>query len=63
MSTHQIVTHWQTDRSSHQRCSIQKDVLKNFAKFIEKHLNQSLFFKKVADLRSATLLKKRLHSW
>ena len=34
-----------------------KGVLKNFAKFTEKHLCQSLFFNKV---RPATLLKKRL---
>ena len=37
-----------------------KSVLKNFAKFTEKHLCQSLFFNKVAGLRPATLLKKRL---
>ena len=37
-----------------------KGVLKNFAKFIRKHLCQSLFFNKVADLRPATLFKKRL---
>ena len=35
-----------------------KGVLKNFAKFTEKHLRQSLFFIKVACLRPATLLKK-----
>ena len=35
-------------------------LLTNFAKFIGKHLCQSLFFNKVAGLRSATLLKKRL---
>ena len=35
-----------TDRSSHQRCSIKKDVLKNFVKFAEKNLCQeSLFWK------------------
>ena len=33
-------------------------VLKNFAKFIGKHLCRSLFFNKVADLKPATLLKK-----
>ena len=37
-----------------------KVVLRNFAKFTGKHLHQSLFFKKVAGLRLATLLKKRL---
>ena len=35
-------------------------VLGNFAKFTGKHLCQSLFFNKVAELRPATLLKKRL---
>ena len=37
-----------------------KDVLRNFAKFTGKHLCQSLFLNKVAGLRAATLLKKRL---
>ena len=36
-----------------------KSVLTNFAKFTGKHLYQSLFFNKVADLRPATLLRKR----
>ena len=47
-------------RSSHQRCSIRKGVLRNFAKFTRKRLCQSLFFNKIAGLRRATLLKKRL---
>ena len=47
-------------RSSHRRSSIEKGVLKTFAKFTGKHLCQSLFFNKVADLRPATLSKKRL---
>ena len=34
-------------RSSHRKCSIKKGVLRNFAKFIGKHLCQSLFFNKV----------------
>ena len=34
-----------------QRCSVKKDVLKNYTKFIGKHLCQSLSFDKVADLR------------
>ena len=42
------------------RCSVKKGVLKNFTKFTGKHLCQSLFFNKVAGLRPATLLKKRL---
>ena len=41
-------------------CSVKKGVLRNFTKFTGKHLCQSLFFNKVADLRPATLLKKRL---
>ena len=48
------------DRSSHRRCSVKKGVLRNFAKFTGKHLYQSLFFNKIAGLRSATLLKKKL---
>ena len=49
-------------KSSHQRCSIKNGVLNNFTKSTGKHLCQSLFFNKVAGLRSqvATLLKKRL---
>ena len=39
---------------------LEKDVLKNFVKFIEKHLCQSLFCDKVAGLRPATLLKETL---
>ena len=35
-------------RSSHQRCSIKKVVLKNFAKFSGKHLYRSLFLNQVA---------------
>ena len=41
-------------RSSHQRFSVGKGVLKNFAKFMGQHLCQSLFFNKVAGLRPAT---------
>ena len=37
-----------------------KGVLKNFTKFIGKHLCWSLFFNKVAGLSPETLLKKRL---
>ena len=45
--------------ASHQRCFVQKGVLRNFLKFTGKHLCQSLFFNKVAGLRPAALLKKR----
>ena len=38
----------------------EKVVPRNFTKFTEKHRCHSLFFNKVADLRPATLLKKRL---
>ena len=47
-------------RSSQQRCSVRKCVFRNFTKFTWKHLRQSLFFNKVAVLRSAALFKKRL---
>ena len=46
------------DRSSHQRCSVKKDVLRNFAKFIGKHLCQSLFFNKVAGGGACNFIKK-----
>ena len=50
------------NRSSHQRCSVRKGVLRNFTKFIGKNLFQSLFFvaglNKVGGLRPATLLKR-----
>ena len=45
------------NRSSHQGCSVRKGALRNFVKFTEKHLYQSLFFNKFADLRPVTLLK------
>ena len=37
-----------------------KGVLKSFAKFAAKHLRQGFFFNKVAGLRPAILLKKKL---
>ena len=49
-----------TTRSSHQRCSVMKGILRNFAKFTGKHLCQGLFFNQVVGQRLATLLKKRL---
>ena len=39
---------------------LKKGVLKNFSKLTGKHQRQSLFFNKVAGLKLATLLKKRL---
>ena len=47
-------------RNSRPNVFSKKVILKNFAKFTRKHLCQSLFFNKVAGLRSANLLKKRL---
>ena len=37
-----------------------KDALKNFAKFIRKHLRYSFIFNKVTNLQHLTLSKKRL---
>ena len=48
------------DRSSRPEVFYEKGVLRNFARFTGNHLCQSLFFNKVAGLRPATLLKKRL---
>ena len=42
-------------RSSHRRCSVRKDVLRNLTKFTEKHLCQSLFLMKLQ-----AFIKKRL---
>ena len=39
-----------TGRSSNPEKFCKKGTLRNFAKFTEKHLCQSLFFNKVADL-------------
>ena len=47
-------------RSSHPYVFCKKGVLENFAKFVGKHLSQSLLFNKVAGLRSGTLIKTRL---
>ena len=45
-------------RGSRLEMFCKKGVLRNFAKFIRKHLFQSLFFNKIAGMRPATLLKK-----
>ena len=47
-------------RISHQKCFMKKGVVWNCAKLTGKHLYERLFFNEVADLRPATLLKKRL---
>ena len=43
-----------------QKRSVRKGGLRNFSKFTGKHLCQSFFFDKVANLSPATLLKKGL---
>ena len=48
------------DRSSCPEVFCKKGALKNLAKLTGKHLRQSLFFNKVAGVRPATFLKKRL---
>ena len=47
-------------RGSHPEVLRKKGVLRNFAKFTEKHLLQSLFFKIKLQAVPVTLLKKRL---
>ena len=47
-------------RSSCSEVFCKKGVLENFTKFTGKHLCQIIFLNKVASLRPATLLKKRL---
>ena len=47
-------------KSSRLKVFCEKGVIKDSTKFTGKHLCWSLFFNKVADLRLATLLKKRL---
>ena len=47
-------------RSSHQRCSMKKGVLRNFRKFAGKHLWQSLFLNKVSGLRPEETLAQVL---
>ena len=50
-------------RSSHQRCSIKKGVLRNFTKFTGKPLCQSLFFNKVACLRPGSPFYQKKRLW
>ena len=56
-----IIDFWQGPkyRGSHRRWSVRRGVPGNFVKFAAKHLCQSLFYNKVAGLRSTALLKKR----
>ena len=51
---------FKTSRSSRQEVFCEKGVLRIFAKFTGKYLWHNLFYNKVAILRLATLLKKRL---
>ena len=44
------ITAIRIDRSSHQKCSIKKGILRNFTKVTGKHQYQSLFFNKVAGV-------------
>ena len=57
---HSIFFSFGPDRSSCSEVLCKIGVLRNVAKFTGKHLCQSLFFNKVAGLRSAALFKKRL---
>ena len=45
------------DRSSHRRCSVRKDVLRNFAKLTGKHLCQGLF---MSGPKAGIFIKNRL---
>ena len=47
-------------RSSRPEVFCKIGVVKKFAKFTGKHSRQGLFFNKVAGLRPATVLRKRL---
>ena len=47
-------------KSSHQRCSVKKGVLRSFATFTGKHLCQSLFFHKVAGAACSFIKKETL---
>ena len=47
-------------RTSRLEVFCKKEVLRNFVKFAGKHLCQNPFLNKVAGLRPATLLKKKL---
>ena len=52
------ITFFRTFRSNHQRYSVRKSVLRNFAKFTEKHLCQSLCFNKVSSLNRQIYWKR-----
>ena len=50
-------------RSSHLRCSLRKDVLRNFAKFTRKHLCQSLFFNKLPNILKRHVWNCKKSNW
>ena len=50
-------------KNSRPEAFCEKVVFRNFTKFTEKHLCQSLFFNEVVGLRPATLLKKKPWYW
>ena len=56
----QRVAQVQWRRSGHRRCSLKKVLWKTSLNSKKKKNGQSLFFNKVADLRPATLIKKKL---
>ena len=56
----QAMMNFDVYRRSHPGVFCKKRVLKNFAKFMGKHLCQRLFFNKVAGLKPVILLKKSL---
>ena len=60
MGKQEISWSFKTLRSSRQEVFCEEGILRNFTTFTGKHLCQSLFLNKVAGLRPATLLKKRL---
>ena len=60
MFFHCCTTLWYKDSMEPPEVFYEKGVLRNFIKFIGKHLRQSVFFNKVTDLGPATLFKKRL---
>ena len=52
-----------TSPPRHQKCSVKKGVLRNFAKFTGKFLCQSLFFNKVAEAWACNFIKKEIWHW
>ena len=61
LSSWEILRNYSTNfRSSHQRRSIKKAILKHFVTFTGKHLCRRLFFNKVADHQTCNFIKMRL---